>query len=218
MTSNQTNKVPLEIALKSAGILPVVTINRLDDAVPVAEALLEAGLPMLEVTLRSDCALAAIERIRREVPEAQVGAGTVLGPDDLTRCIESGASFAISPGASDDLYRAAAETATPWIPAVRTPTEVMTGLHFGHRLFKLFPTGVDAVGFLRSMRGPFPQVRFIPTGGVNEQRAEQFLKLPNVLAVGGSWMLPLSDVQSRNWAKIAEAARAAAELARASSL
>lgn len=201
-------------ALSQAGVLPVVTIHRVEDAVPLARTLVDAGLPMLEITLRSDCALAAIERIRRDVPAAYVGAGTILERADLVRSADAGARFAISPGASNALYEAASGAPIPWLPAVRTPSEVMQGLGFGHRVFKFFPAACGAAETLHALRGPFPGVGFVPTGGVDERLARRLLDLPNVVAVGGSWMLPAAAMKAQDRDAIARAAGAAAALVR----
>ena len=196
-----------------APVLPVLAIERLDDAVPLARTLVEAGLPVLEVTLRTDCAIGAIARIARELPDAVVGAGTVLTPEDLIAVGEVGAAFAISPGATEPLYAVAREVALPWIPAVATASEVMVGLDHGHRRFKFFPAeAAGGVAALKGFAGPFPQVRFCPTGGIDAERAPRYLALSNVATVGGSWMVPGDAVANRDWARIGALAREAAAL------
>ena len=196
-----------------APVLPVLAIERIDDAVPLARTLAEAGLPVLEVTLRTDCALEAIARIARELPDAVVGAGTVLTPEDLIAVGEMGAAFAISPGATEPLYAVAREAGLPWIPAVATASEVMVGLDHGHRRFKFFPAeAAGGVAALKGFVGPFPQVRFCPTGGIDAERAPRYLALPNVATVGGSWMVPGDALTARDWARIGALAREAAAL------
>ena len=196
-----------------APVLPVLVIERIDDAVPLARALVEAGLPVLEVTLRTDCAIGAIARIARELPDAVVGAGTVLTPEDLIAVGEVGAAFAISPGATEPLYAVAREVALPWIPAVATASEVMVGLDHGHHRFKFFPAeAAGGVAALKGFAGPFPQVRFCPTGGIDAERAPRYLALPNVATVGGSWMVPGDALAARDWARIGALAREAAAL------
>ena len=196
-----------------APVLPVLAIERIDDAVPLARTLVEAGLPVLEVTLRTDCAIGAIARIARELPDAVVGAGTVLTPEDLIAVGEVGATFAISPGATEPLYAVAREVALPWIPAVATASEVMVGLDHGHRRFKFFPAeAAGGVPALKGFAGPFPQVRFCPTGGIDAERAPRYLALPNVATVGGSWMVPGDALAARDWDRIGTLAREAAAL------
>lgn len=196
-----------------APVLPVLSIQRLEDAVPLARALVDAGLPVLEVTLRSAVALDAIRAIAREVPAAVVGAGTVLDATTLAAVAEAGAAFAISPGATEALYVAAARSALAWIPAVASASEIMRGLEHGHRRFKFFPAeAAGGIGALRAFAGPFPQVRFCPTGGIDAERAPAYLALPNVIAVGGSWMVPAAALQARDWDQIGTLAQACARL------
>lgn len=205
----------IDSLLRQAPVLPVLTIRSLDDAVPLAQALVTGGLPVLEVTLRSSVALAAIALIRAEVPGAIVGAGTVLVPADLDAAAEAGAEFAISPGASEALYAAAAAAgaALPFIPAVATASELMLGLAHGHRRFKFFPAAAaGGLAALRALAGPFPQVRFCPTGGIDADTAAAWLALDNVLTVGGSWMVPGTAVDARDWARIVTLAESSARL------
>jgi len=194
----------VDTILRQAPVLPVLSIERLEDAVPLARSLVAGGLPVLEVTLRSPIALAAIAAIRAEVPAAIVGAGTVLTPADLAAVTAAGAAFAISPGASEELYSAAQGAAIPFIPAIATASELMRGLAHGHRRFKFFPAraagGTDA---LKAFAGPFPQAAFCPTGGIDADSAAAYLALDNVVTVGGSWMVPADALQARDWARIA---------------
>lgn len=203
----------VDALLSRAPVLPVLAIERLDDAVPLARALVEAGLPVLEVTLRTRCALEAIARIASEVPGACVGAGTVLTASDLAAVEAAGAAFAISPGATEALYVTARRAAIPWIPAIATASELMRGLEHGHRHFKFFPaqsSGGTAV--LRAFAGPFPQARFCPTGGIDADSAPRYLALGNVITVGGSWMVPAEALAARDWDTIAALAGLAAAL------
>lgn len=189
--------------LGRAPVLPVLSIARLDDAVPLARALVDNGLPVLEVTLRSFVAMEAIARIVREVPGALVGAGTVLSPEQLDAVAQAGAAFAISPGATDRLYAAAATSPIPWIPAVATASDVMRGLDHGHHRFKFFPAEASGgVPALKSFGGPFPQVKFCPTGGIDAASAPRYLALGNVATVGGSWMVPNDALQQRDFERI----------------
>lgn len=198
----------VDAILSQAPVLPVLSIERIDDAVPLARALVDGGLPVLEVTLRSAIALEAIARISIEVPQAILGAGTVLTADDLEAAAASGAVFAISPGATARLYAAAYSGSIPLIPAISTASELMCGLEHGHRRFKFFPAeSSGGVAALKSFAGPFAHVRFCPTGGIDAARAPSYLALPNVITVGGSWMAPKALVDAGDWARITELAR-----------
>ena len=199
--------------LSRAPVLPVLAIEHLDDAVPLARALVDAGLPVLEVTLRTQCALEAIARIVAEVPGACVGAGTVLTVGDLVAVEAAGAAFAISPGASEALYVAAARLSIPWIPAIATASELMRGFEHGHRRFKFFPAeSSGGTAALRAFSGPFPQARFCPTGGIDAASAPRYLALGNVITVGGSWMVPGDALVARDWGRIGALSRQAATL------
>lgn len=205
----------LDAILGRAPVLPVLTIERIEDAVPLARTLAEAGLPVLEVTLRTSVALEAIARIALEVPDAIVGAGTILKPVDLEQVAEAGADFAIAPGATDALYAAALTTAIPFLPAIATASELMRGLEQGHRRFKFFPAAaMGGPTALKAFAGPFPQARFCPTGGIDADSAPGYLALPNVVTVGGAWMVPPDALATRDWARIAGLARAACRAAR----
>jgi 2-dehydro-3-deoxyphosphogluconate aldolase/(4S)-4-hydroxy-2-oxoglutarate aldolase len=200
MTADQERFAAL---LKSAVVIPVLTIERLEDAVPLARALVAGGVRVLEVTLRTSVAIEAARAIMAEVPEAVVGIGTILNADDLARAKALGASFGISPGATPDLLKAAAASGLPFAPGVATASEVMQALAHGFNLLKFFP-GEQSGGIkaLRALAGPFPDVRFCPTGGIGEANAAAWLAEPNVVAVGGSWLCPPADIRSGNWAGI----------------
>lgn len=196
-----------------APVIPVITITDLDDAVPLARALVENGLKVLEVTLRTPVALEAIERIAAEVPDACIGAGTVLDLVALRACIRAGARFAISPGATEELYDTAQYADIPLVPGVATASELMRGLERGWRRFKFFPAeSSGGVGALKAFAGPFAQARFCPTGGIDAAKAPAYLALPNVACVGGSWMLPADALVAKDWGRIGDLARAAAAL------
>lgn len=199
----------VDAVLSRAPVIPILIIERLDDAVPLARALVDAGLPVLEVTLRTDVALAAIRRIAQEVPGVCVGAGTVLDAAHLAAVESAGAAFAISPGATEALYVAAAASSLPWIPGIATASELMRGLEHGYQRFKFFPAeAAGGVVALRAFAGPFPQVRFCPTGGIDAEKAPGYLRQSNVLTVGGSWMVPKAALQARDWTAIGTLARA----------
>lgn len=198
-----------------APVMPVISIYRIEQALPLARTLVDAGLKVLEITLRTDCALEAIALIAREVPEAIVGAGTVLSPDDLQRVADAGARFAISPGATDRLYKAAETLSMPYLPAVSSASDIMRGLEFGYQRFKLFPAHVaGGITALKAFAGPFAAVKFCPTGGIDLASAPSYLSLANVMIVGGSWMLPTDAVQGGDWARIGALASDAASLKR----
>ncbi len=199
--------------LSQAPVLPVLAIEHIEDAEPLARALVDAGLPVLEVTLRSEVALAAIRRIIETVPGAIVGAGTVLSAAQLSAVVQAGAQFAIAPGCTAALYAAAANAPIPFIPAIATASELMQGLEHGHRRFKFFPAeSAGGIGALRGFAGPFPQARFCPTGGIDAGRAPAYLAQPNVITVGGSWMVPAAALRARDWSTIAALARACTAL------
>lgn len=205
----------LDALLARAPVLPVLVIDYLDDAVPLARTLVASGLPVLEVTLRTDAALAAIRRIAAEVTDAVVGAGTVLDAAAFAAVADARAAFAIAPGATDALYDAADASPLPFLPGVATASELMRGLERGHRRFKFFPAEASGgVAALRGFAGPFPQVRFCPTGGIDARSAPAYLAQRNVVTVGGSWMVPADAMASRDWDRIGALAREAAALAR----
>lgn len=209
------NPSPLDSLLARAPVLPVLAIHRLEDAVPLARTLVSAGLPVLEITLRSAVAVEAIRRIAGEVEGALVGAGTVLNADDLRAVEAAGARFAISPGATPRLLAAAADRGLPFLPGVATASELMAGLELGLSRFKLFPaSSLGGPGLLKAWAGPFPDVRFCPTGGIDAASAPAWLALPNVITVGGSWMAPAARVDAGDWAGIAALARECAALGR----
>ena len=188
--------------LQSARVIPVLAIERLEHAVPLARALVAGGVRVLEVTLRTPVAVDAARAIMAEVPEAVVGIGTVLNAGDLARAEAIGAAFAISPGVTADLLKAAA-SALPLAPGIATASELMLALSHGFDTVKFFPAeqsgGIKA---LRALGGPFPDVRFCPTGGIGEANAAAWLAEPNVLAVGGSWLCPAADIRAGNWSGI----------------
>jgi 2-dehydro-3-deoxyphosphogluconate aldolase/(4S)-4-hydroxy-2-oxoglutarate aldolase len=197
--------------LKLSPVVPVLTIRRAEDAVPLARALVAGGLRVLEVTLRTSAALDAMSRIAGEVPEAVVAAGTVLSRHDLGRSARAGARFAFSPGLADFMLE---ESPIPILPGVATPSELMKAMAKGLDTFKLFPAvPAGGVGALKALHGPFPDVAFCPTGGIDLANARQFLALPNVLCVGGSWVAPAKLIEAGDWAAITALATEAAALA-----
>jgi 2-dehydro-3-deoxyphosphogluconate aldolase/(4S)-4-hydroxy-2-oxoglutarate aldolase len=188
-------------------VIPVLVIEEVADAVPLARALCRGGLTVLEVTLRTPAGLASIERIAAEVPEAVVGVGTVLSRKDLEASAGAGARFAVSPGLTDAL---AAPGPIPLLPGTATATEIMRAADAGLRYVKFFPAvPAGGVAALKAFAGPFPEMRFCPTGGVDASNAPDFLALANVICVGGSWIAPAAAVRAGDWAKIEGLARAA---------
>jgi 2-dehydro-3-deoxyphosphogluconate aldolase/(4S)-4-hydroxy-2-oxoglutarate aldolase len=196
-------------------VVPVITIEDASAAVPLARALVAGGLPVVEITLRTEAALEAARAIIAEVKEAVVGIGTVLTSDDLQRAEGLGAAFAISPGLSIELLHAAASGNLPFVPGVQTASDLIACVTRGYDLVKFFPA-VPAGGLaaLSALGGPFPNVRFCPTGGIGEADAAQWLAHPKVVAVGGSWVAPASDIKAGAWSKIEARARAAAAFKR----
>jgi 2-dehydro-3-deoxyphosphogluconate aldolase/(4S)-4-hydroxy-2-oxoglutarate aldolase len=196
--------------LTRAPVIPVLRIARVGDAVPLARALCEGGLTVLEVTLRTDAALDAIKTMARAIPEAVAGAGTVLTPSNMQRARDAGARFAVSPGLTEQL---ALETALPLLPGVATASEIMRGIELGFGHFKFFPAeSSGGVSTVKSFAGPFANVRFCPTGGITAQIAPDYLALPNVICVGGSWMVPQAMIDAQDWNGIAALAKRAAAL------
>lgn len=202
--------------LQLSPVMPVVTIEEAATAPDLARALLTGGIRVIEVTLRTRAALAAIEAIAKAVPEICVGAGTVMSPRDLELAADAGATFAISPGATRELLAAGSGFRIPYLPAVATASELMAGLAAGFRHFKLFPANVaGGIATLKAFHGPFAEARFCPTGGISLQTASGYLELPNVLCVGGSWLAPGDALAARDWGRIESLAREAAGLRRA---
>jgi len=199
--------------LDLAPVVPVVVIEDASDAVPLARALVAGGLPAIEVTLRTPAALDAVRAIAADVPDAVVGAGTVVTPEQVTASVAAGARFLVSPGWTDVLLEAMRASGVPFLPGVSTASEVVALLERGVREMKFFPAqAAGGTAYLKSLAGPLPQARFCPTGGIGAANAPEYLSLPNVGCVGGTWMLPADALAARDWARVEELARAAAEL------
>jgi 2-dehydro-3-deoxyphosphogluconate aldolase/(4S)-4-hydroxy-2-oxoglutarate aldolase len=207
MTSKQ--EILLQL-FKTARVIPVITIDRVDDAVPLARALIAGGVRTLEITLRTAAAVESAKAIIASVPDAVVGMGTVLNAADLDQAALIGARFALSPGATPQLLEAASRHGVPFVPGVATASELMTALAHGFSLCKFFPAQqAGGIPAMRALAGPFPQARFCPTGGIGQSNVAEWLAEPNVIAVGGSWICPSSDVKAGNWDKISQLARRA---------
>jgi 2-dehydro-3-deoxyphosphogluconate aldolase/(4S)-4-hydroxy-2-oxoglutarate aldolase len=196
-----------------ARILPVITINREQDILPMADALAAGGLRTLEVTLRSELGLKAIKVLREQRPELAVGAGTVLSREMLTATEVAGAQFIVTPGVTQDLLQAGVESALPLLPGTSSASDIMLGYALGYRRFKLFPAEVSGgVAALKALGGPFVGVRFCPTGGVGPGNIKNYMAQPNVMCVGGSWMLDNEWIKNGDWARIQEASAQALAL------
>ena len=199
--------------LDLAPVLPVVVVESLDQAVPVARALVAGGLPAIELTLRTPIALDAIEAIASEVPEIRVGAGTIVTPDQARLAADAGASFLVSPGATPSLLAAMRDTGLPFLPGTATVSEVLAALEAGCTELKFFPAEASGgAAFLQSVASPVPAARFCPTGGITAASAPAYLALPNVGCVGGSWLTPADALAGGEWARVTRLAAEAAAL------
>lgn len=197
-----------------APVIPVLVIDAVEEAAPLAAALVAGGLPVLEVTLRTPAALPALAAMAR-VPGARVGAGTVLSAHDAARAKAAGASFVVAPGATSGLIHACIARDLPLMPGAATASEVMALLERGYSMLKFFPaSAAGGTALLSALAGPLPRARFCPTGGISEESAPEYLALPNVECVGGSWVAPPELIAARDWAGITARARAAAALRR----
>lgn len=203
MTVSHQENSGAHALLRAARLVPVLTIERARDAVPLAHALVAGGVRTLEITLRTAAGLEAARLIKAEVPEAIVGLGTVTRRQDLELCREMGLRFAFSPGATPALLDAAAALGLDFVPGVQTASDIMACLERGFDAVKFFPAvPAGGIAALKALAGPFPQVRFCPTGGISEEQATTWLALPNVLAVGGSWLAPPDLIASGDFAAI----------------
>ncbi len=204
---------PAASVLDLAPVVPVVVVDDLADAVPLARALVAGGLPAIEVTLRTPVAVDAIRAIAGEVPGAVVGAGTVITPGQVGEVVAAGARFLVSPGWTEALLEAMRASGVPFLPGVSTTSEVVALLERGVREMKFFPAeAAGGTAYLKALAAPLPQARFCPTGGITPASAPEYLALPNVGCVGGSWMLPKDAVADRDWGRVEALARAAASL------
>ena len=207
-------KIAPKTVMQQGPVIPVMVIQKVEHAVPIARALLAGGVRVLEITLRTPAALDAIALIRREVPEAMVGAGTVTSEADLEAVTLAGAVFAISPGLTPRLLEAASRRGIALIPGIATVSELMTGIELGYDHFKFFPAQVaGGIQALKAIAGPFPGITFCPTGGITFENYRDYLALKNVACVGGSWLCTTSAVEHQDWENITRTARAAVETA-----
>jgi 2-dehydro-3-deoxyphosphogluconate aldolase / (4S)-4-hydroxy-2-oxoglutarate aldolase len=198
---------------KQGPVIPVIVINKVEDAVPMAEALLAGGIRVLEVTLRSSCALQAMEQIAKHVPDAIMGSGTVRNLKDAQASLDAGCKFAVSPGYTSELGLFARKIGLPLLPGVSTGSEIMTANADDYYFLKLFPAvAVGGINLLKGFAGPFTDVKFCPTGGVTVESAPQFLALPNVVVCGGTWLTPADAVMRKDWAHITKLAKEASAI------
>jgi 2-dehydro-3-deoxyphosphogluconate aldolase/(4S)-4-hydroxy-2-oxoglutarate aldolase len=195
-------------------IVPVMVINNVEHAVPLAKALVKGGLKVLEITLRTPAALESIRRIKAEVPDAIVGAGTIINIETLNKAIEAGAQFIVSPGTTDKLIDAALATGVPLLPGIANPSDAMRLLEKGITAMKFFPAeAAGGIPMLKSIGAPIPQITFCPTGGVSQKNVKEYYSLPNVACVGGSWMCAANLVDAENWDEITRLSSEAIQLA-----
>ena len=214
----QTDSLPaahsaqLDAICRPAGVIPVLAIQRLEDAVPLAHALVEGGLTVLEVTLRTACALEAVRRLKQTLPQATIGVGTVLTPEQYRASEQAGADFVVTPGTTEAIYRYGMTSTVPLLPGVATLTELLNGWQHGYRCFKFFPAeACGGVAALKAFAGPLLEARFCPTGGISPDNAADYLALSNVMCVGGSWLTPKALVDVQDWSGIRQLAQAACE-------
>ncbi|MBS3796506.1 bifunctional 4-hydroxy-2-oxoglutarate aldolase/2-dehydro-3-deoxy-phosphogluconate aldolase [Pseudoalteromonas sp. BDTF-M6] len=203
----------IEKILTSAPVVPVVVIERLEDAAPLAQALYNGGLRALEITLRTPVAAEAVKIMKETVPEAYVGTGTVIDKATFEASIDAGADFMVSPGVNDELLALASQSDTPFLPGAATPSEVMRLAERGFSFLKFFPAAAaGGPAMLKSIGGPLPGVKFCPTGGISLASAPEYLALDNVVCVGGTWMLDKTLIANKDWQAIEELARQASQL------
>lgn len=196
--------------LKLAGLVPVIKVKRAEDAVPLCRALAEGGLPVAEITFRTDAAEEAIRRVHDELPEVILGTGTVLTTEQVDRAVAAGASYIVSPGINPQVVRHCQEKGVPVLPGCANPTDIETALSLGLETVKFFPAeALGGLKMIKALAGPYPNVRFVPTGGVNEKNLVEYLSFPKIAACGGSWMAPDDAIAAQDWPRICALASAA---------
>ncbi len=210
----QTNTARIDVICASAPVIPVLTLENADQALGIGTALVNGGLKVLEITLRSDYGLSAIKQLKKALPDAIIGAGTVLTPQQYEACVEAGADFIVSPGCTAQLLLHGSQSEVPLLPGIATVSEAMAAMELGYGRFKLFPAAVvGGMDFLKAIGGPISQLKFCPTGGVKPTNAADYLALSNVMCVGGTWLTPAALVEQGDWQAIEALARQAAALA-----
>lgn len=206
---------PIREILAASPVMPVIVLERIADAVPLAKALVSGGIRVLEVTLRTSVALDCVRAIRAAVPDAIVGVGTITNLVDMNAAREAGAMFGVSPGATQDLLVNASTSAFPFLPGTMTPSDVIRAINAGFTAMKLFPAKqAGGIDMLKALGGPFPQVMFCPTGGIDAESAAAYLSLANVACVGGSWLSPVELIANNRWDEISRRAEVASHLFR----
>jgi len=219
MTSSNTtqmhkNTQQIDLICASAPVIPVLTLDNAEQAIGIGKALVDGGLIVLEITLRSAYGLTAIKQLKHALPNAIIGAGTVITPEQYDACIEAGADFIVSPGFTAELLHHGSQSTVPLLPGIASVSEAMQGMALGYRRFKLFPAAVvGGVDFLKAIGGPISELKFCPTGGIKPTNAADYLALDNVMCVGGTWLTPAEAVQQGNWQAIEELAKQACALA-----
>jgi 2-dehydro-3-deoxyphosphogluconate aldolase/(4S)-4-hydroxy-2-oxoglutarate aldolase len=209
----QTNTARIDTICASAPVIPVLTLENPEQALAIGTALVNGGLTVLEITLRSEYGLSAIKQLKQALPEAIIGAGTVLTPKQYEACIEAGADFIVSPGFTAELLHHGSQSNVPLLPGIATVSEAMEAMALGYRRFKLFPAAVvGGIDFLKAIGGPISELKFCPTGGIKPTNAANYLALNNVMCVGGTWLTPAALVEQGDWQAIEELARKAAAL------
>ncbi|MDP2561165.1 bifunctional 4-hydroxy-2-oxoglutarate aldolase/2-dehydro-3-deoxy-phosphogluconate aldolase [Psychrobium sp. 1_MG-2023] len=204
MSSNNWQLQPSEL-FAAGPVVPVIVISKIEQALPLAKALLDGGIRVMEVTLRTECAVEAIRVIAKEYPESLIGSGTVINAEQLAQVTEAGAKFAISPGSTPALLAQAAEGSIPLIPGVVSPSELMSGIELGYDHFKFFPAESNGGSkALKSLGAPFKGIKFCPTGGISLHNAPEYLALDAVSCIGGSWIVPLDLVEAGEWQQITQ--------------
>lgn len=211
--SIQARTQKAESLLRAAGILPVVTVNSLYEARKVSQALLEGGLPAIELTLRTPVAMEALAMLKRELPDIVIGAGTVLTVDQMKQSIDAGADFLVTPGTTAEMASALAQAEIPVVPGAASPTELLTLMAHGFRVCKLFPANaVGGLAMIKGLAGPLSELKLCPTGGIGEDTAADYLSQPNVVCIGGSWMVPKDWLAKGEWDKVRESSAKAAAI------
>ena len=215
-STTQIHKNPqkLDLICNSAPVIPVLTLENAEQAIGIGKALVDGGLIVLEITLRSAYGLTAIKQLKQALPNAIIGAGTVMTPQQYESCVEAGADFIVSPGFTTELLHHGSQSSVPLLPGIGSVSEAMQAMALGYRRFKLFPAAVvGGVGFLKAIGGPISELKFCPTGGIKPTNAADYLALHNVMCVGGTWLTPTDLVQQKNWQAIEELAKQACALA-----
>ena len=198
----------VQAVLAASPLVPVIAIKDPDDAIPLCRALVDGGIRVLEITLRTEHGVRAIEKVRKAIPEAWVGAGTVTSIAQYRQVESAGAQFVITPGVTEAILEFGVTSEAPLLPGISTVSELMMGYALGYREFKFFPAEVaGGIPALKAFSGPFPDVVFCPTGGISRQTARDYLALPNVRAVGGSWLTPAEAIAGKDWPAVSEIAR-----------